>query len=147
MANTSFNGPVYSQYGFKVGNPNNPSTSPVANVLASQVTPALTVTATANTDFTMTIPAGARVTTFRLYITTAYTGATPTIQIGTAATGSQYVAATAISSGGVLTLTPASTVACAAAMLSSPGTLYIRITQAATLTAVGSSVLEVLYSV
>lgn len=144
MANTQFSGPVYSNNGFRVGSyASGVVASPVATVGASQIQ-ALTVTATANTDVTMSIPAGARILNFVVYTTTAFTGGTTTIALGSASGGAQYVAATAITNAGVVTLSPASTAP--AGMLSFPGTLYIRINQGGTPTAVGAATIAVQYA-
>ena len=69
---------------------------------------ALPVTATANTDFTMSIPPGARIASMTVYTTTAYGAATDCkIEIGTSAGDNSYVAQTSIKAAGIVLLTPA----------------------------------------
>lgn len=112
----------------------------------------LPVTATANTDFTMAVPTGATVLTIGVYTTTTYTAGTDcTIQIGNAAGGSQYVAATTIAAVAVKQLTLVN--AAAAALLSMPaatGTppanIFIRLVQTGTATAVGAATLVLDYT-
>lgn len=148
MANTQFSGPVYSNNGFRIGSyASDVVASPVASVVGNQ-TQALSVTAVANTDTTMSIPAGARIIKLTVYTTTAFGAATDaTIALGNAAAGAQYVAATSIKAGGVVTLTPAATTAAASGLLSFPGTLYIRIAQTGTASATGAATLVVEYSI
>jgi hypothetical protein len=106
----------------------------------------LPVTAVANTDFTMSIPAGATLLSAVVYTTTAYTGATATIQIGNAAAGAQYVAAVSIAPIGMvpLTLLAAQTPAFMSMPAATPN-LFIRIVQT-TPTAVGAAMLVINYS-
>jgi hypothetical protein len=107
----------------------------------------LPVTAVTNTDYTMSVPAGATILTAAVYTTTAYTGTTANISIGSAAGGAQYVAATDIHAVGVVQLVLVN--AAAAALLSMPaGTpnLFIRIAQSTTPTAVGAGVLVIDYT-
>lgn len=148
MANTQFSGPVYSNNGFRIGSyASGTVASPVASVNANQ-TQALSVTAVANTDTTMSIPAGARITKMTVYTTTAFGAATDaTIALGNASGGAQYVAATSIKAGGVVVLSAAATTAAASGLLSFPGTLYIRIAQTGTASATGAATLVVEYSI
>jgi hypothetical protein len=107
----------------------------------------LPVTAVTNTDYTMSVPAGATIIWIAVYTTTAYTGTTANISIGNAAAGAQYVVATSIASIGIVQLTLVN--AAAAALLSMPaGTpnLFIRIAQSTTPTAVGAGTLVVNYT-
>jgi len=107
----------------------------------------LPVTAVTNTDYTMSLPTGATIISIAVYTTTAYTGTTANISIGSAAGGAQYVAATDISGIGVKQLTLVN--AAAASLLSMPaGTpnLFIRIAQSTTPTAVGAAMLVVDYT-
>lgn len=101
----------------------------------------MTVTATANTDFpAFKLPVGAAIESMTVYTTTAFTGGTATITIGSAAGGAQYVASVSIASIGVVTLTPVA--AQAAAFLSAPAAgFFVRITQASAPTAVGAATL------
>ena len=108
---------------------------------------ALPVTATANTDFTMSIPPGARIASMTVYTTTAYGAATDCkIEIGTSAGDNSYVAQTSIKAAGIVILTPATSAACAAAFLSMPTgapNLWIRLVQTGTASATGAATLVV----
>jgi hypothetical protein len=107
----------------------------------------LPVTAVTNTDFTMSVPAGATIESIAVYTTTAYTGTTANISIGSAQGGAQYVAATSIASIGIVQLTLVN--AAAAALLAMPvGTpnVFIRIAQSTTPTAVGAGMLVINYT-
>ena len=107
----------------------------------------LPVTAVTNTDFTMSVPAGATIESIAVYTTTAYTGTTANISIGSAQAGAQYVAATSIASIGIVQLTLVN--AAAAALLAMPvGTpnVFIRIAQSTTPTAVGAGMLVINYT-
>ena len=151
MANTQFSGPVFSNNGFRIGSyynntGGNTVASPVAFVSAAQFS-ALTVTAVTNTDTVIAIPVGARVKDFFIYVTAAFTGGTPTISIGNAAGGAQYVAATTLATAGVYALVPAATTVAAIGLLSAPGNLFIRINQASAPTAVGAVTLSISYAV
>lgn len=107
----------------------------------------LPVTATANTDFTLTPPAGALITSMNVYTTTAYTAVTDAkISVGASAGAETYVAQTSIKAGGVVTLAPVASIGAAAALLSAPATLYIRVTQSGGSTAVGAAKLVVVYT-
>lgn len=98
----------------------------------------LPVTAVASTEFTLLLPPCTiiRATT---RTTTAYTGATATIQLGTTLGGVEIVAAVSIVTAGVV----AHTVVAAAAKFAG-GTVFVRIAQT-TPTAVGAGVLAVEY--
>ena len=98
----------------------------------------LPVTAVASTEFTMALPPCTilRATT---RTTTAYTGATATIQLGSTLGGVDIVAAVSIVSAGVV----AHTVVAGAAKFAG-GTVFVRIAQT-TPTAVGAGVLAVEY--
>lgn len=109
---------------------------------------ALPVTATANTDFTMSLPPGAAVMSARVYTTTAYTGTGVTIQIGAAAAGSDYVSAVSIKSAGLVSLTliePGG--ASPLSALPAAPNLFVRVAQSGTPTAVGAAVLIVEYMI
>jgi hypothetical protein len=107
----------------------------------------LPVTATANTDYAaIALPAGAHNITYRTITTTAYTASTDAkISIGSTAGGVDYVAATTILAVGVKSHTP---VDAAAAVHLAPGalTLFVRVTQTGTPTAVGAATLIIDYS-
>lgn len=104
---------------------------------------ALTPTANANTDLTLAMPA-CRILRMSQRTTTAYTGATATVAVGSAVGGAQFVAATDIKAKAArrdLTLVDS-----AADTLDAfpAGDLYVRIAQG-TPTAVGAGVLVVEY--
>lgn len=126
MAVTTFSGPL------RVGN----SDTAPGTVSAVRVLP-ITVTATPNTDLTIAMPTGYMLQRIVTYTTTAFTGATVTAQVGTAAGGAQVVAAANIKAAG--------TVAHAlvagflgTAMNMTATTLYVRVVQT-TETAVGAA--------
>ena len=108
----------------------------------------LPVTAVTNTDYTLSLPAGATFLSATVYTTTAYTGTTGNISLGSAAGGAQYVAATDIKAIGIVQLVLVN--AAAADLLSMPAVspnLFVRIAQSTTPTAVGAGVLVVKYAV
>lgn len=106
----------------------------------------LPVTATANTDFTVTVPAGAINATYTVLTTTAYGAATDAqISIGSTAGGVDYVAATTIKAIGRYSLTPVA--AAAATHLNIGGvTLNVRVVQSGTASATGAATLIVGYA-
>jgi hypothetical protein len=110
-------------------------------------TVSLPVTATANTDFQFTPPAGAIDVSYTVLTTTAYGAATDAqISIGSTAGGVDYVAATSIKAVGRYALTPVN--AAAATHLNVGGnTLNIRVVQSGTASAIGASTLAIGYSV
>jgi hypothetical protein len=123
------------------------SASGIAGKTDFQQRLSLPVTAVTNTDYTMSVPVGATIMTIWVYTTTAYTGTTANISIGSAAAGAQYVAATDIHAVGIVQLTFAA--GGTAGLLSMPaGTpnLFIRIAQSTTPTAVGAATLVVDYT-
>lgn len=140
-------------------NPNSPTFNGASfpyGIAASQTihgyetaaTLSLPVTATANTDFTMSIPLGAIITSMMVYTTTVYTASTDAkISIGASAGAATYVALTSILAGGVVTLSPVASIGCAAALLSAPAVpnLYVRVVQTGTPSAVGAATLVVRY--
>lgn len=107
----------------------------------------LPVTAVANTDYpALIVPPGAAIESIVVYTTTAYTGTGVTVQIGSSAGDTSYVAATSIKSAGIVTLTPAATATASAALLSAPAAgLFIRVAQSGTPTAVGAATLVVAF--
>jgi hypothetical protein len=112
---------------------------------------ALTVTATANTDFTFTLPAGARGVTFRTQTTTAFGAATDaTLQIGSTSGGSEYVAAVSIKATGQVTHTlVGSGTAGLETVTGAPGTqttFTARIVQTGTASATGAATLFVSFA-
>jgi hypothetical protein len=105
---------------------------------------ALAVTATANTDLTMTIPKG-KIVTMLVLTGTAFGAATDaTIQIGTTAGASDYVAAVSIKAAAKVSLTFAAALL-AWPTLSEGTTLYIRIVQTGAASATGAANLIVEY--
>lgn len=110
---------------------------------------AMTVTAAATTDFTMSIPPGASIASMEVFTTTAFGAVTDAkISIGTSAGDQTYVAQTSIKAGGVVTLAPAATTACAAALLALPAgspNLWVRITQSGGNSATGAATLVIDY--
>lgn len=111
----------------------------------------IAVTATANTDLTLTLPAGVRNVAFRTITTTAFGAATDaTIAIGNAAAGAQYVAAVSIKAAGVVSHSYAT--GATAELDTVPGvvgtltTIYVRIAQSGTASATGAATLFADYS-
>lgn len=111
--------------------------TPAGTVVARSLS--LVPTAAVSTDLTITVPLGHAVRILQR-TTTAYTGNTVTVQVGTTAGGVDIVAAVDIKAKAarILTLVDASS------DLFSPltqTTLYVRIAQTATVTAVGAGLL------
>lgn len=129
MGASTFSGPL------RVGNADTVvGTVPVARTLA------LTPTAAANTDLTLAMPAGYGLLRITFYTTTAYTGSTVTAQVGTAAGGTQVVAATNIKAAGVVS----AVIAIANPLAMTDQTLFVRIVQTGA-TAVGAGTMVVEY--
>jgi hypothetical protein len=106
--------------------------------IQSQAIP-MPVTAVANTEFTLTLPP-CTIVRAQTVTTTAYTGNTVTAQLGTTLGGVDIVAATTIKAAGIF----AHTVVAAGAKFAG-GTVFVRVAQTATLTAVGLGTLSVEY--
>lgn len=106
----------------------------------------LPVTATANTDFVFTPPAGALDVSYTVLTTTGYGAATDAqVSIGSTAGGVDYVAATSIKAVGRVALTPVN--AAAAQHLNVGGVpLNIRVVQSGAASAVGAATLCIGYS-
>lgn len=104
----------------------------VTSVVLSTITP----TANASTDSTVALPVGYRLLRATVQTNVAFTGATVTLQIGSAAGGAQYVAATDIKAVGNYQLVL--TTAAMAAINAAGGVVYVRLAQT-TPTAVGSA--------
>lgn len=106
---------------------------------------ALPVTAVANTDYpALKIPPGAAIASMIVYTTTAYTGGSALLTIGSAAGGAQYVASVSIASIGVINLTLVN--AAAAAFLSAPAAgFFVRVNQSSAPTAVGAATIVIDY--
>jgi hypothetical protein len=109
---------------------------------------AMTVTATANTDYAaVSIPAGATLLRATVYTGTAFLAATDAkISIGTSAGDQTYVAQASVKALGVVSLTLVA--AAAAALLSVPAApqLFVRITQTGTTSATGAATLVLEYA-
>ena len=109
------------------------------------------------------IPAGSTVVAMTTYTGTAFTGATATISVGSTVGGGEYVAATTVKAAGTFAHTLVSgalgsfgtagsglmntaTDATVSALAGAPTTpIYVRITQTATTTAVGTATLVIQY--
>ena len=107
------------------------------------------VTATANTDYSFTLPTGCVVISIDVYTSVAYTGSGGvTVAAGSAQGGAQYVAATSIASLGLVKGTfVGAGIANLINMPAGPNNLWIRIAQAGTATAVGNGLVLVTYSI
>jgi hypothetical protein len=108
---------------------------------------AMTVTAVANTDFTMSVPPGASITSIKVFTGTAFTAVTDAqLSVGVSAGDASYVALTSIKALGLVNM--ALVAAAAAALASAPAgspNLFIRIVQTGTPSAVGAATLVVDY--
>jgi hypothetical protein len=132
MANATFSGPV------RVGVGDNSGTVMATRSLA------LAVTATANTDLTMTVPKG-KIVTLLVLTGTAFGAVTDAqIQIGSTVGASDYVAGTSIKAAAKVSLSFAAALL-AWPTLSEGTTLYIRIVQSGTASATGAANLLVEY--
>lgn len=132
MAYSTFTGPL------RVGTGDNAGTVFAARTLA------IAVTATANTDLTLTMPRG-KLVTLLVLTGTAFGAATDaTIQIGTTVGGVDYVAAQTIKAAAKVSLTFAAALL-AFPTLSEGATLYVRIVQTGTASATGAANLIVEY--
>lgn len=108
---------------------------------------ALPVTATANTDFTVSVPAGKTLLRATVFTGTAYTAATDAkIEIGTSAGDASYVAQTSIKAVGVVALQLAAAAAAALASLPAPPNLFVRVVQTGSTTNVGAATLVLEYA-
>ena len=108
---------------------------------------ALPVTAVANTDFVMSVPAGCILHSMSVYTTVAYTAVTDCkIQVGNVAAGTQYVAAVSVAAIGIVPLTLLAAQTPAFALMPAAPNLFIRLVQSGGSTAVGNGILKVTYS-
>lgn len=106
----------------------------------------MTVTATANSDFIIPVPKGARNFTARTFTDTAFTAGTDAqIQLGKTVGGAEYVAAVSVKAIGVVTHTLVNAAAADYEGLPQDG-INVRIVQSGTATAVGSAKLYIDYS-
>lgn len=106
----------------------------------------LTVTATANTDFVIPIPKGARNLSIRVFTDTAFTAGTDAqLQLGKTVGGAEYVAAVSIKSIGVVQNTLVNSAAADFEGIPQDG-INGRLVQSGTATAVGSAKIYVDYS-
>lgn len=104
----------------------------------------ISVTATANTDFSFDLPLGAYDVSYRVFTTTAFGAATDaTLQIGTTSAGVNLSAAATIKAIGVYT--PTLVAAGAALHLNPPTTIYGRVVQTGTASATGAATLVASY--
>lgn len=107
----------------------------------------LPVTAVANTDFTVSAPAGKTLLRATVYTGTAYTAGTDAkIEIGTSAGDQSYVAAATIAAIGVHALTLVAAGAAALASLPATPNLFVRVVQSGSATAVGAATLVLEYA-
>lgn len=138
-----FDGTLLNQI---ISNVNSLTTGGTSRALTAK-TLSMTVTATANSDFTLPIPSGAIIRSMSVYTTTAFTAVTDAqISVGSAAGGAQYVALTSIKAVGIVSLTLVA--AAAATFLNfTAGTLFVRIVQTGGSTAVGAATLSVTYEI
>jgi hypothetical protein len=106
----------------------------------------LTVTATANTDFVVPLPAGAVALNYTVFTTTAFGAATDAqISIGSTAGGVDYVAAVTVKALGVYSLTRVA--AASATHLNAPANVNVRIVQSGTASATGAATLVISYAI
>ena len=103
---------------------------------------AITVTAVANTDFSISLPPGAAILSANFYTTVAYTGATVTAQLGSTVGASDIVAATNVKAIGFYLLTLAA--GAVVGNLGAAPNVFCRIVQT-TPTAVGTGQLVIEY--
>lgn len=89
--------------------------------------------AQANTDFTLTIPTGITAVRATTITSTAFTGNTVTLQLGSTAGGTDLVAAVSVKAAGLVAHTLV-----APLVNFGTGTLFARLVQTATFTAVGA---------
>lgn len=109
---------------------------------------AMTVTATANTDFTMSLPTGATLLRATVYTGTAFLAATDAkVSIGVSAGDQTYVAQATIKALGVYALTLVAAASAALLSLPAPVNLFVRITQTGTTSATGAATLVVEYAI
>ena len=105
---------------------------------------AITVTAVANTDFSISLPPGAVILSANFYTTTAFTGATVTAQLGSTLGTADIVAATNVKAAGFVLLAIAAGAPAAIGGLGAPPNVFCRIVQT-TPTAVGAGTLVIEY--
>lgn len=107
----------------------------------------LPVTATANTDFTISAPAGKSLLHATVYTGTGYGAATDAkISIGATAGGQDYVAQATIKAVGVYALTLVNAGAAAIGALPATPNLFVRVTQTGTTSATGAATLVLEYA-
>jgi hypothetical protein len=109
-------------------------------ILASRTL--MTVTAVANTDFSLSLPPGAQVLSSKVFTTTAFTGTTVTAQLGSTLGASDIVPATNIKAAGYVTLAIAANAPAAIAALGAAPNVFARIVQTGA-TAVGAATLVI----
>lgn len=157
MSTSTFSGPILSGT-VRQGAYTNTGAVQLAEILPIQAVAALT------TDYgPLYLPANSTVTSMTTFTGTAFTGATVTISIGSTLGGAEYVAATTVKAAGTFAHTLVagalgsfgtagsglmntaadSTISGLAGAPTTP--IYVRITQTATTTAVGTATLVVQY--
>lgn len=102
----------------------------------------LSVTAVAATYFTVSLPAGAILSGITVYTTTAFTGGSALLTVGSVQGGAQYVASVSIASLGAL---KATLLAAAAAIPAGTPNLFFEISQTSAPTAVGAATVLIEY--
>jgi hypothetical protein len=127
---TTFSGPV------RIGKADNSSAWPAL----IGVTVTLTPTAAASTDYTVKVPKG-RIVRIVTQTDTAYTGNTVTAQVGTTSGGAEIVAAATVKSAGTVDHTLVA--GAQNATIAADSTLYVRLAQTATVTAVGAGLMTI----
>ena len=157
MGTSTFSGPIQSGT-VRQGQYSNVEPVKLVSVLPIQAVAALT------TDYgPIYIPAGSTVTSMTTFTGTAFTGATVTISVGSTLGGAEYVAATTVKANATFAhtlvvgalgnfatagsgLMNTATDTTATALAGAPTTaIYVRITQTATTTAVGTATFVVQY--
>lgn len=117
----------------------------VSGKLQGAVKGVIQAVAQANTDFTFALPPGASFMAAKFICTTAFTGNTATLQIGSTAGGAEYVAATDIktpaATATILVLKGIANTISLPALDVNGKNIYVRLVQTATFTAVGTGTL------
>lgn len=108
---------------------------------------ALPVTATANTDFTVSAPAGRSLLRATVYTTTGYGAVTDAkIEIGISAGDASYVAQASIKAVGIVALSLVGAAAAALRTLPATPNLFVRVVQTGTTSATGAATLVLEYA-
>jgi len=146
MAKTNFSGPITVgpiQYttGVSIGT----NVANVGTVPAVQVYPVSQVAATSGT--LITIPANSTITSMRLYVTAAWTGAASTLGIGTTTNATAFTAAGAVSAAaiGAVDITPGADATRTGNFINT-GLVDVQVIVTNSNTGTGAGVLEVTYA-